>query len=175
MGKRSDFERVDKDLYRTPYKAMLPLLPLLQPATRFIDPCADAGRIAVFLEMHGHTCVGSYDIEPRASHVKPADACATIFTGADWAITNPPWDRKVLHAIIENLVVMQGFKTWLLFDADWMHTKAARPYLRYCHSVVPIGRVKWIPGSRHGGMDNCCWYLFDLSNFGYPRFVYNKE
>ena len=29
MGKRSDFERIPRDFYPTPYKAVLPLLPHL--------------------------------------------------------------------------------------------------------------------------------------------------
>jgi hypothetical protein len=40
---------------------------------------------------------------------------------ASMFITNPPWDRKVLHPLIEHLSSIAP--TWLLFDADWMHTK----------------------------------------------------
>ena len=50
--------------------------------------------------------------------------------------------------------------TWLLFDADWAHTKQARPYLKYCDKIVSVGRVKWIPDSKMTGKDNCAWYLF---------------
>ena len=50
--------------------------------------------------------------------------------------------------------------TWLLFDADWMHTKQSIPYLTMLKKVVSIGRVKWIEGSNSVGKDNCCWYLF---------------
>jgi len=49
----------------------------------------------------------------------------------------------------------------LLFYADWMHTKQSIPYMPYCHKIVSVGRVKWIPGSKSVGKDNCAWYLFD--------------
>jgi len=51
--------------------------------------------------------------------------------------------------------------TWLLFDADWMHTKQSAPYLWRLRKIVSVGRLKWIPDSRYTGKDNCCWYLFD--------------
>ena len=50
--------------------------------------------------------------------------------------------------------------TWLLFDADWIHTKQSIPYLTMLKKVVSIGRVKWIEGTKSVGKDNCCWYLF---------------
>ena len=52
--------------------------------------------------------------------------------------------------------------TWLLFDADWMHTKQSRPYLQYLHKVVSVGRIKWFGNTT--GKDNCVWYLFDRTN-----------
>jgi len=51
--------------------------------------------------------------------------------------------------------------TWLLFDADWAHTKQAIPYLEMCLKIVAVGRVKWIEGSEGPGKDNAAWYLFD--------------
>ena len=50
--------------------------------------------------------------------------------------------------------------TWLLFDADWMHTKQSTPYLSILKKVVSIGRVRWIEGTKSVGKDNCCWYPF---------------
>jgi len=46
------------------------------------------------------------------------------------------------------------------FDADWMHTKQAAPYLKHCAMIVSVGRVRWIKGSKQDGKDNCAWYLF---------------
>ncbi len=63
--------------------------------------------------------------------------------------------------------------TWLLFDADWMHTKQSAPYMIYCKKVVSVGRVKWIEGSKSVGKDNCCWYLFDVGQ-EYPTEFYGR-
>ena len=54
--------------------------------------------------------------------------------------------------------------TWLLFDADWMHTKQSIEYLPLLKKVVSIGRVQWIEGSKSSGKDNCCWYFFSRSD-----------
>ena len=51
--------------------------------------------------------------------------------------------------------------TWLLFDADWMHTKQSGEYMKHCRTIVSIGRVKWFGGMT--GKDNCCWYEFTNS------------
>ena len=48
--------------------------------------------------------------------------------------------------------------TWLLFDADWMHTRQSREYIKYCSMIVSVGRIKWFGNMT--GKDNCAWYLF---------------
>jgi len=161
LGKRSDFERVERDYYPTPMKAVLPLLPHLAAGTVFIEPCAGDGRLIDHLQAHGHRCTWGVDIEPVWPMARVGDATTMKFNpngGNQYFITNPPWDRKILHPIIENL--SNQLPTWLLFDADWMHTRQATPYLTRLEKVVSIGRVKWIEGSKSVGKDNCCWYLF---------------
>jgi hypothetical protein len=54
--------------------------------------------------------------------------------------------------------------TWLLFDADWMHTRQSAPFMPHLRKIVSVGRVKWIPDSPFTGKDNCCWYLFDQTS-----------
>ena len=48
--------------------------------------------------------------------------------------------------------------TWLLFDADWMHTKQSHEYMPLCKKIVSVGRIKWFGNMT--GKDNCAWYLF---------------
>jgi hypothetical protein len=91
---------------------------------------------------------------------------------ADFVFTNPPWERPVLHQIIERSARLKP--TWLLFDSDWAFTKQAGPYLEMCRKMVTVGRVKWIEGSDNTGMDNCCWYLFDIHSVGQPTEFYGK-
>ena len=165
MGKRSDFERIPRDFYPTPFSAVEPLIPHLGEWYTFIEPCAGDGRLIEHLEKHGGKCTHAYDIEPKHWRVEKHDALkldeldpSFTFGNAKYIITNPPWDRKILHPMIEKFSDMAP--TWLLFDADWMHTKQSTQYLTRLKKVVSIGRVKWIEGSSSVGKDNCCWYLF---------------
>jgi len=165
MGKRSNYKPHKLDAYATPEEAVLPLLKHLPKATYYAEPCAGDGALIRILQKHGHKCVAAYDVAPRHRIVQQGDASFLTredMKRADFVITNPPWGREVMHRIIE-----QSFfwgPTWFLFDADWMHTKQAAPYLPHCKKIVSVGRVKWIADSKSAGKDNCCWYLFDFES-----------
>lgn len=164
MGKRSSFDRRPRDFYPTPREAVLPLLPHLPRVSCFAEPCAGDGALIQHLSEAGHRCVWASDIEPRRSDIFENDAAETGLGDAEMFITNPPWTRDVLHPIIVNL--SRQAPTWLLFDADWMHTRQSAPFMPLLRKVVSVGRVKWIPDSPFTGKDNCCWYLFDANSEG---------
>jgi hypothetical protein len=172
MGKRSDFERVERDFYPTPYEAVLPLVDHLPETFSFVEPCAGDGRLINHLKVHGGICTWASDIEPQADFVLKADALEVEPQVADCVITNPPWNRKILHPMIEHF--SDRIPTWLLFDADWMHTKQSVQFIPRLKRVVSIGRVKWIEGSKSTGKDNCCWYLFDKPN-GIPTQFFGRK
>ena len=158
MGKRSNFERNPRDFYPTPKEAVIPLLPHLPKKGLFAEPCAGDGRLIEHIEEL--TSLSGYwmtDIEPHADFIGNGDALTDKIVGCDICITNPPWDRKILHPLIENL--SNQLPTWLLFDADWMHTKQSVPYIKMCSKIVSVGRIKWFGNMT--GKDNCAWYLFD--------------
>ena len=162
VGKRSEFERIPRDFYPTPYSAVEPLIAHLPEWYTFmvkIETCAGDGRLIDHLESNGGKCTHAYDIEPQDSRVIQYDALLLEQVETPYIITNPPWNRKILHPMIERFSAMAP--TWLLFDSDWMHTKQSVPYLTMLKKVVSIGRVKWIEGSSSVGKDNCCWYLFE--------------
>jgi hypothetical protein len=173
MGKRSSFERIPRDFYPTPYEAVVPLLAHLSSGTRFTEPCAGDGALIRHLQRAGHTCIGAYDIEPKwidGFLVLRRNAAEYDYPVREGVfITNPPWERKTLHGIIHNL--SSHLPTWLLFDADWMHTRQSTPFMPYLRKIVSVGRVKWIPDSKMTGKDNCCWYLFDQTNDAPAQFV----
>lgn len=152
MGKRSNFARMKNDFYPTPYEAVLPLLAHINARRTYIEPCFGKGDLINHLAAHQHICLGKYDLPDDATTMKYDT------TGAEYFITNPPWTRKLLHPMIDNL--RQQLPAWLLFDANWAFTKQARDYLPYCAKIVTIGRVKWIPDSKMAGKDDSCWYLF---------------
>tara|TARA_R100000541_G_C1855632_1_gene78359 strand:- start:70 stop:609 length:540 start_codon:yes stop_codon:yes gene_type:complete len=167
MGKRSNFARVERDYYPTPIKAVEPLIPHLPYAFDYVEPCAGDGRLIRHItELTEGTaeCIYASDIEPKADNIRCADANSLYFGGygtIDYMITNPPWDRKILHPMIEHW--LEICPTWLLFDSDWVHTQQSAPYIEYCSKIVSVGRVKWIEGSKGVGYDNCCWHLFDIN------------
>jgi len=127
------------------------------------------------LDLEGFTCVSAFDVMPLRSDIRQHDASwitRADLNGADCVITNPPWDRAPLHQIIERCATL--VPTWLLFDADWMHTAQAAPYLQICRKIVSVGRVKWIAESANTGKDNCCWYLFNAKSSEPTIFVGRK-
>lgn len=150
MGKRSNFERIDRDFYKTPREAVVPLFRFLEEGSSFTEPCVGEGDLIRILEEEGFRCLDSYDYEEDATKSQRGEG--------DYFITNPPWDRKILHPLIDNLRKQR--KTWLLFDADWPHTRQSSELMKYCKMIVSVGRVKWFPDSKMVGKDNCCWYLF---------------
>ncbi len=166
MGKRSDFERRERDAYFTPLSAVIPLLPHLPEGARFYEPCVGDGALKRHLESHGHVCTGHSDIEPMmiSSKINALELTEEDFRQSDLIITNPPWDRKILHPMIEHFIKFKP--TWLLFDADWMHTKQSTELMKRCSKVVSVGRVKWIEDSKMTGKDNVCWYLFSNEAIG---------
>lgn len=172
MGKRSNFERVARDFYPTPYEAVLPLNQHLPEETRYAEPCYGDGALQRSLSILGHTCTYASDIDPRADFCETADFTALDefeTYDADYIITNPPWDRKILHPMIEHFCNLKP--TWLLFDADWMHTRQSVMFMPWLAKIVSVGRVKWIPDSKMTGKDNCAWYLFDARHGGVTEFV----
>ena len=178
MGKHSNFKRRKLDIYDTPGAAVLPLFKHLPSHCRFWEPCAGQGDLVEHLQRGGFECVVASDIEPRDERVFRLDAMSATredldTTGASHIITNPVWSRPLLHAMIEHFSLMRP--TWLLFDADWVHTTqdvVARKYgvktvpelMKHCRKIVSVGRVRWIEGSKYSGKENCAWHLFDQSS-----------
>jgi len=172
MGKRSDFARRPADAYQTiDPRAVAALVPHLRAEgiRTFAEPCAGAGHLVRDLEDAGLECLWENDIDPMWDN-EGCDARDMPHIGfADAIITNPPWSRPLLHELILHF---QGIApTWLLFDADWAHTKQAAPFLPQCSHIVSVGRLIWIPGTKMTGKDNCAWYRFDKNHTSGPRFI----
>ncbi len=162
MGKRSDFERKPRDFYPTPFAAVEPLIQHLPQGFTFAEPCAGDGQLCRHLEYFGGTCMWASDIEPQLEGVLQNDYSEIgedEVLESDFIITNPPWDRKLLHPMIEHFIKLRP--TWLLFDADWMHTKQASEYIKHCSVIVSVGRIKWFGNMT--GKDNCAWYRFEAT------------
>lgn len=162
MGKRSNFERIEKDKYYTfDPRAYVPL-EKIRPTT-FYEPCAGEGDMVKALSEMGFDCTGASDIEPSDLFPVPTKDALELtkedLNDAELIITNPPWTRSVLHPMIEHFSSL--VPSVLLFDADWAYTKQAREYLdEYCIMIMPIGRLKWRKDTKQQGKDNAAWYFF---------------
>ena len=172
MGKRSSsqFERKPRDFYPTPQKAADVLCNNLKNNDfTYHEPCAGNGALVHGLTRHRIECSYQSDIEPQHRAIKQRDVFDLQRCEGDYFITNPPWSRDILHPLISHLSGMA--QTWLLFDADWMHTIQAREYLKRCEMIISVGRLKWIEGSKNTGKDNCAWYLFSNKTVKRTQFV----
>ena len=163
MGKRSNFERRERDFYPTPREAVLPLVPHLRDVRTFAEPCCGDRALVRHLESVGLRCTYAGDIATG----QDALACESFDSPV---ITNTPWRRDLLHPMIKHFIRCASF-AWLLFDADWAHTKQSRPLIPHCSLILPIGRVKWIADSRDTGKDNAAWYRFDLNHIEGPTLL----
>jgi hypothetical protein len=161
MGKRSSFERLPRDFYPTPYAAVPPLIPHLRGVRRFAEPCCGDGTLVRHLESHGLRCVYAGDISAGQ------DALALDTYGdADAIITNPPYQRRLMHALIEHFV--RVLPTWLLLESDWAFTKQAGSFMPCCSDIVSVGRLRWITGTTMSSMENFAWYRFDARHLAGP-------
>lgn len=167
MGKRSNFARIDRDAYQTiDPRAVDKLIPHLRGIRTFAEPCAGEGYLVGQLQAAGLVCAYEGDIETGLDALVHAFGDEAVF---DAIITNPPWRRDIMHAMI--LRFQEIAPTWLLFDADWAHTKQAGPFLDQCSHIVSVGRLKWIPGTKMTGKENTAWHRFHAQHVGGPRFI----
>jgi hypothetical protein len=180
MSKRTPgLVRRPRDFYPTiDPRAAAALAPHLAPGTRFVEPCAGAGHLIDQLENIGHHCVFASDIEPgRADIHKMGFSLITKRAGRIF-ITNPPWERKTLHALIWHFC--RDSTLWLLFDADWSHTMQAARFEPWLTDIVSVGRLRWLEEGEEGDkgtdpMDNCAWYRFGPDKFGATRFWQRRQ
>ena len=174
MGKRSDFKRRPQDKYRTfDVRAAQALAPHLPWGCKFWEPCAGGADLIKTLQPFGPQCVVATDINPECEGVYRLDALTVTredvdATGVSHIITNPVWTRPIMHAMIEHFAQMRP--TWLLFDADWVHTHQAHKYGPWLQCVVSVGRLCWIEGTGVTGKDNVAWHLFDARHEGLTTF-----
>ena len=139
MGKRSDFTRMKNDSYDTPTECVSHLVRMMAlieghkypgEPRRFVEPCAGRGALVDELESrYGWVCTDKFDIEPRAPGVKKADftkvTLKRLAPASALVVTNPPWTRLLLHALVDRLIEAEA-EAYLLVDGNWLFTMQAR-------------------------------------------------
>jgi hypothetical protein len=161
MSKRSPgkFERSARDLYATPFKAVVPLIPHLGDLKRFAEPCVGEGDLVRHVEAIGLQCAYRGDIS-TGQDARTADSFGDI----DGIITNPPYIDEHLHPMIVNL--QRVAPTWLLLPADRAFNQNFALFMPRCSHVVAVGRIKWFPGTKSHSTENFAWYRFDARHRG---------
>ena len=176
MGKRSSFDKLPRDYYPTPEKAVAPLLDHLPREISFCEPCAGDGRLVSHLEKYfDAVCFFACDTEPNADWIIKKDANKLNSEEVEWCemiITNPPFTWKTLKPLMDVFLSLRP--TILLLPADYMHNQRMSHYMKLCSKVVSIGRLKWIEDSPYSGVDNYCWYWFDKDNKQQTEFYGSK-
>ena len=122
----------------------------------FCEPCAGEGDLIRHLRSFGLTCVFQGDIATGQDALTVSSFPAPV-------VTNPPWRREVMHALIAHFMEFGPF-CWLLVDLDWSATKQAVPFMKHCSDIVVVGRVRWIPNTKMDGKENCAWYRFEAEH-----------
>lgn len=166
MGKISNYERRPRDFYKTPEKAVLPLIGHLPSGFSFCEPCAGDGQLVNLLEKHFNAmCFLALDVEPQVDWVLRGDANhinAESVEVCSLIVTNPPFRWDWLKPLMDTWINLKP--TVLLLPADFAHNQRFAPYLSVCERIVSVGRVKWIEDSKASGVENYSWYMFDKNN-----------
>lgn len=166
MGKHSDFPRRKFDQYFTwDTRAGQALAPFLEGIETYCEPCAGRGDLIGQLDALGLECLAAYDLDPKRRGIIKKNAFRLIkedLQGAQAIITNPPWTRRLLHALILHLC--QLAPTWLLFDSDWLFSLQSQRFMGCCSDVVPIGKMRWVEGTPDDEKGNSAWFRFDAQN-----------
>jgi hypothetical protein len=158
MTKRAfqKFPRAAGDFYPTPREAVVPLYPhVVRDNTLFAEPCYGDGSLADHLIGMGLKCVARGDLNDDSK--KDARLWSKRdFDQAGVVVTNPPWEAQLMMEIMWRQ--SDFLPSWFLIYSDWLFTHQSHDLMRMrCTDVVPIGRLKWIKGSKSVGFDNCCW------------------
>ena len=162
----SNFKKKKNDFYRTvDDNAFYALDNIIPAGTKFTEPCAGYGDLVEGFENLGHRCTYASDLVIRRktpdyiNYLNAFDLKPKHVRKSDFIITNPPFTRSVLHEMIRYFVTLKP--TWLLFEADWMHTKQSIDLMNdYGQTVVSVGRLKWFKNTKSKSLKDFSWYLF---------------
>lgn len=183
IGKRSQFLRQARDLYKTPREPILLLSPFLRDVESYAEPFVGDGAIVRTLSELGHELAYASDIQPEGEATRYAEVRDALtltkadLRGASHVISNPPWPMprrrgEPTVSFIRHLCRLAP--TWLLLPADFAHNAyAADLIMLQCDMIVSVGRVKWIADSDQSGKENTAWFRFrdDLCLGGVPGFI----
>lgn len=112
------------------------------------------------------------DVEPDDDlgyEIEQKDAQIAKFNDCDYIITNPPFSQEyknICFNILKNSINSKNVKkgVWFLLPFNWCCNNDFQWAMKKCKRVVPIGRIKWIKGSKHSESKDCAWFYFTKTN-----------
>ena len=191
--RNSGYERLENDLYPTPFWATMALLPHLgSRSLRIWEPCAGKGNITVVLQDYHymtstdkHTYDGSFcpvhrglDFLDDASDLAADDLSAKPFNAI---VTNPPFDNveAFLKRALELTKPRKGLVAMLLkidFDSGDSRHHLFRDNPAWDCKVVLTKRITWVhtPGKDSKPSQNNAWFIWNWAREeGPPKIVYS--
>lgn len=170
MTKRDQtHELKPRGFYPTPWDAFVPLIPFLAYGGKgfdVIEPFAGDGTLCNHLTKVGCSVIWASDIEPNHPMVTAMDVKDIKALPMGIVVSNPPWPEPRMKgeptlSLINHILKIHG-ACWMLLPTDFMSNEYAYDLMTKCDELVIVGRVKWIPGSKQAGFDNCAWYHFTV-------------
>lgn len=146
-------ERHDRDFYPTPPEVTQALLNFLNiPKQSVIWECANgAGDMSDVIEKNGYSCI-------KTDIVDGFDFLTTERTGADWIITNPPFNLS--EQFIHRAIMLDKSFAFLLKSQYWHSKKRYSLFMQHRPDyVLPL---TWRPDFTGQGCSllDCIWCVW---------------
>jgi hypothetical protein len=150
MGKRSNFERRERDFYPTPFSAVFPLIKHLKKGDTFSEPCCGQNDLVQHLQFYNFMCTSATDIDRGFDlfNIKPHDFSVI---SSKYFITNPPWPQASVKKIVAGIFLINITKKLLNFTGensvqrrkDSFFEQVIRTFITFfmCSSLT----VWWVP------------------------------
>lgn len=178
--------RVEGDFYATNPRDTLNFLKVLEKdgikigGSSMLEPCAGAGHITEAVEKyHPDMRVDSYDINPRASYIKPLNYldCYPDEDMYDLTLTNPPFKhaREMIDKSLEvsKKYVMMFLKIQFLEGVarkEWFDTVPLKYVYVYSYRATPWrnGQSTNKDGKKWANTMAFGWFIFEKGYQGEP-------
>jgi hypothetical protein len=172
MSAHSKFPRRQHDEYITPPDAAARLIRYLRRdgVATFAEPCCAQGQLIRLIEQTGPLCIHSSDIQSGIDALTDPVLRRLI---VDAIITNPPFTWAILKPMLDLFPAIAP--TWLLLEATFAFQEQGQPFMTICTDIVPIGQIRWFPGSKHKSFVRYAWYRFDGQHDGTPPYFHRLE
>lgn len=193
-NRSSTFKTVDSEFYPTWDPKAMPALEYLltcqgvstknkdhlwnKPYWNYVEPCVGEWDLVYNIEDNTDLLLSnmdSFDIKDGtdASTADYHNLCIDNPGDIDLFITNPPWSRKVLKPIFNNLL-RHEVPIVMLLPVSKIFNVGDAFMMRYCSYIAPTPRLTWFKDSDQAYTKDTAWFWFDWYETD-ETFVYRRE